>query len=114
MKKKHIKILTDISKNIPKELTEKLLIWVEVSPTIKKVLEEAVKDLTLPEEKRIRWQNLLDTGELNQKEQIEDPAIVKEIEKYLEDEIEKEVKKGTLPSKIEGIKKAKQKIKKHD
>lgn len=97
MKKKHFRILKEIQESVPKEYYDGLITVQPIAPTVKKVFQKAVKDMSLPEEKRKMAQYMLDSGELDKTEHVVDEKKAKKIDKYIEKEIEKAIKLGRLP-----------------
>lgn len=72
-----------------------------LTPTIKKVLKEAVKDESINEEKRKEYQLLLDSGDLDQQEVVENKSVVKKINAWVDKKIAEAIKEGRLPDKEE-------------
>jgi len=97
-KKSDITELQRIQKLIPESMTKRLLIKRKVSPTIAKVVREAMKSEEMSDEKKEQFQHLIDAGMLDKTEDVENKTAVKEIEKFLEVEIAKSVIAGRLTS----------------
>lgn len=117
MKKRHIALLQDISRSIPKELTDALMIEVDVTPSWKKDVETFLKTGTSKnklllqrfKDKRKQLQNLYDSGMFSMKTKVADPKIEKKINEFLDGRIEQAIKDGLLPPKKDKLKtKAKQ------
>ena len=89
--------LKEISSRIPVSFKRNVVREVDVSPTMKFVIEKALADPDFPEDKKQALLNLRATGDLDRKEFKEDPAIVKKIDNFIEREINKKIKSGLLP-----------------
>jgi len=72
-----------------------------IAPAVKMVIEKAVKDKGIPKEKREQYQVLLDSGDLDKKEIVENKSVVKKMNAWVDKEIKKSIKAGKLPSKKE-------------
>lgn len=108
MKKKHIRVLERIQNNIPMELIENLTFEQEVAPTVKAMVEKAIKDNNIDKKKRDKFRHLLDAGMLDKKEEVVDKKVESKIEEYFKKEIDKAIKRGELPEKdLNYIKKVK-------
>lgn len=111
MKKKHIKILTEINKTIPKEMTARIMKKIDRYAMQKEAMKLAISDDEFPEEKKEIYKNLLMSGNLDIIDEEEDVEVLKEIYNYLENEIKKKIELGELPESIlkeKTIKKTKQ------
>lgn len=95
--KKYLKVLMDINAEIPKELKDKLMIKVEKSPTIVKVLNLALLDPEISEEKKAKIRLVLETGDFTEEIEILDKEVEKEIDTWLGYEIDRAIKLGKLP-----------------
>ena len=73
----------------------------KLSPTVKKVVSEAVKDESISEEKRKEYQLLLDSGELDREEVVENKSVVKKINAWVDKKIADAIEDGRLPNKEE-------------
>lgn len=91
--------LKRINASIPKQWMESIAIEVSVSPTISKIVDIALKDDSISEEKKKELQLLKDTGHFNKKKVIENKKVAKLINEYISREIKKSVKAGRLPDK---------------
>ena len=114
MKKNVIKELQRISQSIPKELLDKLMVKRLKSPTVVEVVKKALADDTVSKEKKEQLQHLVDSGYLNQEETVTDPEIEKQIDAYMDKEIERAIKLGRIPDpkKDKDLKDFRKKIKK--
>lgn len=101
MKKAHLKILQQINASIPKELTSKLMREVDGYSETKKLIDIAIKDPDLDEEKRESLKNLVLSGHLDSRISMEeDPEVNQQIYQYIMDEVTKKVEAGELPKAI--------------
>lgn len=96
-------VLDRIQASIPEYLTKKVVVRKPVSPEIKWLLEQGVKDEEFSQETREKWQLVLDSGFLDQEIDQEDPDIAEEINAYIELELAKAVFKKEIP-KMKGKK----------
>jgi uncharacterized membrane-anchored protein YjiN (DUF445 family) len=96
-KKSELAEIQRIQRGIPKELTDNLMRKIKVSPTISKVLREAVQSPEMDDKKREMMQNFIDTGAVDQTEMVENQTTVKKIKEYLDKEFAKSVLAGRLP-----------------
>jgi uncharacterized membrane-anchored protein YjiN (DUF445 family) len=96
-KKSELAEIQRIQRGIPKELTDNLMRKIKVSPTISKVLREAVQSPEMDDKKREMMQNFIDTGAVDQTEMVENQTTVKKIKEYLDQEFAKSVLAGRLP-----------------
>lgn len=95
------KELQEIQRSIPACYLKNVVKKKKLSPTVKKVVSEAVKDESINEEKRKEYQLLLDSGELDREEIVENKSVVKKINAWVEKKIAEAVKDGRLPDKEE-------------
>ena len=114
MKKSTIRELQRISQSIPKELLDKLMVTRLKSPTVVEVVKRVLVDDTVSKEKKEQLQHIIDSGYLNQTETVADPEIEKQIDEYMDKEIERAIKLGRIPDpkKDKDLKDFRKKIKK--
>ena len=93
--------LMRIQQTIPACYLKNVLKNKKLSPTVKKVVSEAVKDESIDESKRKEYQLLLDSGELDKTELIENKSVVKKINAWVDKKIAESIKDGRLPNKEE-------------
>jgi hypothetical protein len=93
--------LQKIQQSIPACYLKNVLKNKKLSPTVKKVVSEAVKDESISEEKRREYQLLLDSGDLDKVEVVENKSVVKKINAWVDKKIAEAIKEGRLPSKEE-------------
>jgi uncharacterized membrane-anchored protein YjiN (DUF445 family) len=96
MKKKDIKELKRIHDSIPESMRKRLMKKEKVTPTISKVIKMALKDPTMPPERRKEIQDLQDTGKFDQVEEVVNKKVEKEIDAYVLEEMRKSVLAGRL------------------
>lgn len=90
--------LQKIQSSIPACYTKNVVKEKPVTPTIKKVVELAMKE-NLPDWKKERLQTILDSGELDATAPTENPRIVKQINAWVDKKIKEAIKAKRLPSK---------------
>lgn len=91
--------LERISSNIPEEILNNLYYEEEANKTIKKVIRKALDDPEFPEEKKEKYRNLLNSGKLDKTVTREDEEVREELDEWLENEIQKSIEAGRLPSR---------------
>lgn len=102
MKKKHLKEIERINKSIPKELLNKLIVLDYKFPTIRDIVIKAMKnpdevEHIVSKEQLEKYKAMLLSGYLDQKHEMTNPEIEKQINDYLDAEFEKARKLGRLP-----------------
>jgi len=100
LNKKQIEVIKEINASIPKHLLDRLMKKQAATPVIKQVVELAINDPDLPEEKKQKMRNILATGELDKQEEVADETIETEIEAFLNEEVRRAIKIGRLPNNI--------------
>lgn len=100
MKKKHIKVLTEINKTIPKEILSRIMKQVDRYAMQKEAMKLAISDDEFPEEKKEIYRNLLMSGNLDIMDEEEDESVVLEVYNYIEEEVKKKIESGVLPKNI--------------
>jgi hypothetical protein len=106
MKKKHIKVLKEISESIPQELLLNITKKEKQYSTLKQVAEHALTkpdSEVSPKEKR-KLQSLLDSGYLEREVEVINTPVEQQISDYVEKEIDRAVKEGRLPKKAPQLK----------
>jgi SLT domain-containing protein len=83
--------------SIPKEWTDKLMIKGNPSIKMLEVLKKIVVDKDATEQQRYKAQLLLDAGTFEKEIDMVDKKVEKKINDFIQSEIEKSVKRGTLP-----------------
>lgn len=91
--------LLKIQASAPKLLQKKVVINTPITPTIKMVMEEGLKDPNISQEKKDEIKTLLDAGYFSQEKYQEDPKVAKKLDNYMQRQINKAVKEGRLPNK---------------
>lgn len=97
MKKKTIDKLKEITDSIPKELKDNLMKKRLVMPVSKELLELALNEPDIAEEKKEKYRNLLNAGYLNETEDYYDEDVAMKIDQYVETEIMEAIKRKELP-----------------
>lgn len=99
--------LQRIQNSIPKEWTEKLVIKDNPSKKILETLKKIVVDPDATESQRYKAQLMLDAEMFEKEVDMGDKKVEKKINDFIESEIAKSVKRGTLPKgkKFRNIKK---------
>lgn len=90
------KVLAEIQASVPEGLRKSLFIESYKNPILKFVLEKALEDPNLPQEKREKYELLLRNEASAKKVEI-NPRIAKMIDDRVEREIKKAIKAGRLP-----------------
>jgi hypothetical protein len=93
------KILREIQARVPAEWKRRAVVEQPFTPTMKMVFEKALESPTIDEEKKRQIKNILDSGQLSKMVSREDPKITKQIDNFVNREINKAVKEGRLPPK---------------
>lgn len=93
------KVLRDINANMPPLLKEHAFGKISLTPTIQKVMEEALNSPNISEAKKIEVRRLRDAGYFNREKVTENPKYVKMIDEWTTRQIKKAVKAGRLPNK---------------
>lgn len=93
------KVLQDINSRIPKTLKKYAYERIPLTPTIEKVMEEALKSENISQETKDEVLRLKAQGFFNREKIRENPKIVKMIDNWTKRELEKAVKAGRLPDK---------------
>jgi hypothetical protein len=97
LKEEHIQIMEMIADNMPKELTDNLMITEPAYPTLVDLVNKGLEDPDLSDEKKSKLQSVKDSGALEEMVEVTDPKIEKKIDEYWETEINKQIKLGYLP-----------------
>lgn len=84
---------------IPQEFLNRVYTEVPISPTIIKVVDEALVDPNFDPEKKESLQALKDAGHFNKKKVTENPEMAKKIDNIFNREMKKSVEAGRLPTK---------------
>lgn len=101
MRKKHLRVIQDIQRSIPRELLDKLMRKEIQAPTMIKVLQKALEqpDTEVSPRKKRAIRALLNSGNLDREVEVIDTEIEKVIDAFVSAEIDKAVKLGRLPKK---------------
>jgi len=93
--------LKRIQASIPRSYFKGLLRQRKVSLTVKRVMELALKEPDIPEKKKQKYRELLESGDLDYTETVENKRAAERINAWVEKEIKKSIKAGRLPNKKE-------------
>lgn len=96
---KFVEVLREIQREIHHDLLKAAVISKKATPTVEKVLREAVKSKTIDPEKRQQIQNLLDTGDYSREKPQEVAKYTKLIDQFVNRKIREAIKAGRLPPK---------------
>lgn len=91
------KVLSEIGQRIPQTLRDNLIEKVKSTPTIEKVVDEALKKKDLRPELREKLQTLKDSGEFSRVRERINPTVQRIYDQFINREIAKEVRRGRLP-----------------
>lgn len=110
MNKRTRKIIQDINDSVPKELRDRLFKRVYVAPDLRLAVHEAVKSMREEAEEleegvqrsklmkeADRLQNMIDAGFYDEMQIVVDPEVAKEIEAYVDAELDKAIAEGRIP-----------------
>lgn len=108
IKKEYMKVLERIQNSIPKELTDNVTSKVQKAPKQAKLYRDIAAGIDNPDIDNTRItpkikefaQAIIDSGEIKRFEEeitIENKEVTFKINKFIEEEIEKAVKRGELP-----------------
>lgn len=90
--------LQRIQGTIPACYLKNVLNKEKMFPTVKRVVEQAVQSKDISEEKKEEYKLLLESGDLDREELIENPIIVNKINKWVDKKINEAIKAKRLPS----------------
>ena len=94
---RNVKVLKEITKNVPKRLRNHLMKTVmntEQEDTVRGLIESPKISLKM----RKKLQKELDNGDFRFAEEVADPEIEKELDVYYDKEVKKAIKEGRLSS----------------
>lgn len=92
-----VETLKEIQRSIPPQMIKAATEEQALSPTVEKVMLEAVGTESIDVEKRQKIQNLIDAGTFNKRAIKEVPKAVKAIDNFVNRAINKAIKDGRLP-----------------
>lgn len=99
-----VKKLSEISASLPENLRRNVVREVKMTPTMEKIVLEAINTESIPKEKRESLKALYDNGDFSRTKPVENKRIAAMIDNYYGRKINEAVKKGELPSKSELMK----------
>lgn len=94
-------VLREINSRIPPLLKKNAYSVQPLTPTIMKVMEEALKSDKISEEKKDEVKRLTEQGYFKKEKITENPKYVKMINEWTTRQIKKAVKEGRLPNKAQ-------------
>lgn len=104
MRKKHILLLQEISRSIPKEMVSRLLVETKISPNLEKAVKKFINGQKIQKYMEDRWKgkeqelkHLYETGFFSKTELTPDPKVEKEIEEFIGKRIDQAIEDGLLP-----------------
>ena len=112
MKKKYIKLLTDIQKEVPQELRDGIMKKVDRYEFIRELMRLGIADDEFPQEKKEYYKNILATGQMDIIDEEVDEEVTKKIDEFINKRILEEIEKKNLPKYA--FKELLKKIKKHE
>jgi hypothetical protein len=104
-------VLERIQKSIPKDLLKGLLKKEKIAPVVEEIVKRGLKDKEVTEAVKFKLRMIRDSGILKKKIDVLNESIAKKIDKYVEDEIKKAVKRGDLPNREKIISQSKKYVK---
>lgn len=115
LSKKHLRVIREIQNRIPKELLMSLTKKEIQAPTIKKVIEEALRrpDTAVSPRQKRRLQAVLDSGTLDREVEVLDHSVEAQIDAFIQAEVDLAVKLGRLPKEAPQLEALKKKGKKY-
>jgi translation elongation factor EF-1beta len=97
IKPEHKKVLERIQNSIPKEWLDNLTRKEPIAEPVKEIIERALVDDEVSEEVKEKFRLVKDSGYLDKEIEVENGEITLKIDKYIDEEIEKAIKRGELP-----------------
>lgn len=97
MKKKHLRVIKEITDSIPTDLLSNLTTMEIESPTLLELVKRGKDDPQVPEEKRERYKAIFESGYFDKKVEVINESVEKQISDYVDFAIEKAIKDGRLP-----------------
>lgn len=82
-------------------IRDRIIKTAEMTPTIKKVALEALKSGETKQELKDRLKLLIESGQLDKPKYVEDPKYAKMANNIIQREINKSIKAGRLPRKVD-------------
>lgn len=95
------KVLRDINARIPPLLKKYAYSEIALTPTIEKVMDEALLSPNISEEKKEEVRRLKDEGYFKRKKITENKKYINMINQWTDRQLKKAVKEGRLPNKAQ-------------
>lgn len=97
MNKKTLKVLKDIQKNAPSHLLKHLIKKEKISPATEELLQRALQEEGISEEKKKKFKTALDSGIFSKEVDVIDEDVQRLYDEYYTREINKAIAEGKLP-----------------
>lgn len=91
------KVLSEIQSRIPRNLIKNAVSEVKLTPTVEFVMDKALEDPKISEEKKAKIRTLKENGEFSKMTYRNNERVQKQINNFVEREIKKAIKDGRLP-----------------
>lgn len=92
-----VETLKQIQRSIPQTMIDAAVTQKKLTPTIEKVMNEALVTESISEEKKTEIKHLLDVGTFSKEAVLENEKAVKMIDEFVNRAINKAIKEGRLP-----------------
>lgn len=90
-------VLTRIQNSIPEELLKKVTYKERPADVIYEIIDKAMEDPEVSQEVKDKFYLIKLSGILEREIEVEDKDVTSEIDKFVDSEIEKAIKRGELP-----------------
>jgi hypothetical protein len=98
--KKHMAVLKRIQASIPEELLAKVVYKEKVSDgVVGEIITKGLADPEVSAEVKEKLMLMKESGFLDKEVEVENLEVTKEIDAYIDSEMEKAIKRGELPAK---------------
>ncbi len=92
-----VETLKQIQRSIPQAMIDAAVTQKKLTPTIEKVMNEALVTESISEEKKTEIRHLMDVGTFSKEAVLENEKAVKMIDNFVNRAINKAIKEGRLP-----------------
>lgn len=103
MKKKHLLVIERITKNVPKQLLDSLLVKKPIAEVSHEIVKRGLEDPDVDAETKEKLQAKIDSGFFDKTVEVTDTEVEKKIAEYYDTEIKKAITLGLLPKKDKSI-----------
>jgi hypothetical protein len=129
MNKRTLRVIKEIHASVPQDLRDRLFVETYIAPDLRLEARKQAKELfeeanALPDGPKKetalkgaqRLQNIIDAGYYDAKEKRVDPEVAKQIEAYIDTELDKAIKEGRIPHPKDdtGYQNYQRKLRKHE